>query len=225
LRGADGEECGRGEYDLVGTEYATTEWGEGEVLRGVYEMWVDEGTPTGELAMEVNLIRGAEQSVLVEPVLLGDVWVQSTERSFEVPEGIGGQEVRFGEAIRLLGWEVEGEVEAGGNIDVTLYWQAESEVEKSYKVFVHVYDEKGEIVAQRDWLPGLGVRLTTDWRRGEVIADRHIVSVDQGVLAGEYSVGVGLYDEGSGERLTAYGLGGERLEDGRIFLGQVIVEP
>ena len=52
---------------------------------------------------------------------------------------------------------------------MTLYWQVEGEVEKSYKVFVHVYDEKGEIVAQRDWLPGLGVRLTVDWETGEVM--------------------------------------------------------
>jgi hypothetical protein len=34
-----------------------------------------------------------------------------------------------------------------------------------------------------------------------------------------------LYEEGSGERLVAYGPDGERLDQDRIFLGQVEVKP
>jgi hypothetical protein len=64
-----------------------------------------------------------------------------------------------------------------------------------------------------------------DWEEGEVVADRHIVAVDQGVPAGEYAVAVGFYEEGSGERLAAYGPGGERLDGDRIFLGRVKVKP
>jgi 4-amino-4-deoxy-L-arabinose transferase-like glycosyltransferase len=225
LRGAGGEVYGGGEYDLVGTEYATTEWGEGEVLWGVYEVWVEEEVPTEELVLTVNLVREGGEEVLGEPVAVGSVWVQSTGRSFEEPEGIGGQEVRFGETIRLLGWEVEGEVSAGSNVDVTLYWRAEREMETGYKVFVHVYDEEGRIVAQRDWLPGLGAKPTVGWEEGEVVADRHIVAIDAGVPAGEYSVAVGLYEEGGGERLAAYGPDGGRLDQDRIILGQVKIEP
>ena len=57
------------------------------------------------------------------------------------------------------------------------------------------------------------------------MADRHIVPVGDGVAAGEYSVAVGLYDETSGERLVAYGVGGERLDQDRILLGEVEVKP
>jgi hypothetical protein len=42
---------------------------------------------------------------------------------------------------------------------------------------------------------------------------------------GVYAVAVGLYEEGSGERLAAYGPDGERLDQDRIFLGHVEVKP
>jgi hypothetical protein len=116
-------------------------------------------------------------------------------------------------------------VQPGGNLYVTLYWQGQREMEKSYKVFVHVYDGEGNIVAQRDWLPGLGLKPTSGWEVGEVVADRHIVSVEEGVAAGVHQVAVGMYEEGSGERLAAYGPGGERLDQDRIILGRVEVKP
>jgi hypothetical protein len=82
----------------------------------------------------------------------------------------------------------------------------------------------GELGGQRDWLPGLGVKPTVDWEAGEVVADRHIVPVE-GVPVGVYAVAVGVYEEGSGERLAAYGPDGERLDQDRIFLGHVEVRP
>jgi 4-amino-4-deoxy-L-arabinose transferase-like glycosyltransferase len=227
LLGADGRVYGGGEYELVGTEYATTEWREGEVLRGVYDVAVSEGAPTGEMTLTVNLVGENGELALEEPVTLGVVWVQSTERTFDVPlemEELSG--VMLGDEVKLLGYDLApGPVQPGGNLYVTLYWQGQREMEKSYKVFVHVYDGEGNIVAQRDWLPGLGVKPTSGWEMSEVVADRHIVPVEEGVAAGKYEVAVGMYEEGSGERLAAYGPDGERLDQDRIILGRVEVEP
>jgi hypothetical protein len=227
LRGADGKVYGGGEYGLVGTEYATTEWREGEVLRGVYDVVVSEGAPTGEMTLAVNLVGEDGQPVLGEPVTLGAVWVQSNESSFDVPKEMGELSgVVLGDEVKLLGYDLaSGPVQPGGNLYVTLYWQGQRKMEKSYKVFVHVYDGEGNIVAQQDWLPGLGVKPTSGWKAGEVVADRHIVPVEEGVAAGAYQVAVGMYEEGSGERLAAYGPDGKRLDQDRIILGQVEVKP
>jgi hypothetical protein len=125
-----------------------------------------------------------------------------------------------------LGYDLDAEpVRPGESIHVTLYWRAQREMETNYKVFVHVCDGEGNIVAQRDWLPGLGVKPTAGWKTGEVVADRHIVPLDGRVAAGEYTVAVGLYNEGSGERLAAFGPDGGRLDQDRILLGQVKVRP
>jgi hypothetical protein len=227
LQGADGEVYGSGEYGLVNTAYATTEWRDGEVLRGVYDVVVSEGAPTGEMAVVLNLLDEEGEQVLDAPVTLGVVWVQSTESNFDEPQKMEtASGVTLGDKVKLLGYDLTSEpVRAGGNLYVTLYWQGQREMAQSYKVFVHVYDGAGNIVAQRDWLPGLGVKPTSGWAAGEVVADRHIVPVGEDVVAGEYRVAVGMYDEGSGERLAPYGLDGQRLDQDRIILGRVEVRP
>jgi hypothetical protein len=226
LRDTDGKAYEGGEYELVNTAYATTEWQEGEVLRGVYDVAVGGKAPTGEMTLAVNLMGEDGEPVLEEPVTLGAVWVQSAERSFDVPEMGTEYAVTLGDEVKLLGYDLApGSVKPGENIYVTLYWQGQRKMEASYKVFVHVYDREGNIVAQRDWLPGLGVKPTSGWEVGEVVADRHIVGLEEGLAAGEYKVAVGMYEEASGERLAMYGPDGERLDQDRIILGHVEVEP
>ena len=83
-------------------------------------------------------------------------------------------EVDLDGKITLLGYDLDSEpVEPGSSIHVTLYWQAQQTMVVSYKVFVHLYDGDGNLVAQRDSLPGLGAKPTTTWEAGEVVADRH----------------------------------------------------
>ncbi|MBN1815606.1 MAG: glycosyltransferase family 39 protein [Anaerolineae bacterium] len=227
LRDPDGALYAQKNFTLVSTGYPTTQWRPGELLHDRYDLPTDEAMPTGEVIVEVNLLDEAGRPVLARPVELTGFWVQSTRLSFDVPATIGERyEVNLGDEITLLGYDLDADpVRPGGNVRVTLYWQAQREMETSYKVFVHVYDGEGNIVAQRDWLPGLGVKPTVEWKAGEVVADRHIVPVDEGVVAGEYTVAVGLYNEGNGERLAAFGPDGERLDQDRIFLGQVEIRP
>lgn len=227
LRGSDGTLYERRESALVSTGYPNIRWRPGELLRERYDLPTGEEMPTGEVTVELDLLDEAGRSVLAQPVELTRVWVQSAQPSFDMPAVIDERyEVNLGDEITLLGYTLEVEpVKPGENARVTLYWQAQQGVETSYKVFVHVYDETGNIVAQRDWLPGLGVKPTTGWQMGEVVADRHLVPIDEGVAAGVYTVAVGLYNEGSGERLAAFGPDGERLDQDRIFLGRIEVKP
>ena len=227
LRGSDGTLYERQEFALVSTDYPNTRWQPGELLRERYDLPTGEEMPTGEATVELDLLDEVGQSVLAHSVDVTKVWVQSTQPSFDVPATIAERyEVNLGDEITLLGYTLEAEpVRPGENARVTLYWQAQREVETSYKVFVHVYDEAGNIVAQRDWLPGLGAKPTTGWQMGEVVADRHLVPIDEDVAAGVYTVAVGLYNEGSGERLATFGPHGERLDQDRIFLGQIEVKP
>lgn len=226
LRDLDGTLYERQEFTLVSTGYPNTQWQPGELLRERYDLPTGEEVPTGEMTVELDLLDGTGQSVLARPVELARVWVQSAQPSFDVPTTIAERyEVNLGDEITLLGYALDAEpVGPGASAHVTLYWQAQREMEMSYKVFVHVYDEAGNIVAQRDWLPGLGVKPTKGWQVGEVVADRHLVPIDEGVAAGVYTVAVGLYNEGSGERLAAFGPDGERLDQDRIFLGQIAIK-
>ena len=225
LLGADGTVYRQSVFDLISTGYATSQWQPGEILQDWYTLPTVEEMSSGEASLLVNLLDEAGQPALAQPVEVGRVWIQSMRPSFETPQDVTPHEVDLGGKITLLGYDLDSEpVEPGGNVHVTLYWQAQQTMEVSYKVFVHLYDGDGNLVAQRDSLPGLGARPTTTWQAGEVVADRHIVPMGE-VVAGKYTVAVGLYEETSGERLAAYGAGGERLYEDRIFLGKVEVEP
>ncbi|MFQ5343954.1 MAG: glycosyltransferase family 39 protein [Anaerolineae bacterium] len=85
-------------------------------------------------------------------------------------------------------------------IGVDLVWRAAGPIERDAKVFVHLYDEAGNLVAQHDAIPVNGARPPTTWRAGETLTDRHGLALRKG-LAGSYHLVVGLYDPATGERL------------------------
>ncbi len=136
-----------------------------------------------------------------------------------------GQEplnAKFGEEILLTGYHLaREEVERGDILLLTLFWEAETRVSTDYKVFVHLLDEDGSILAQHDSQPMGGVRPTSGWLIGERVEDHHGVLLGE-ISPGEYRLVVGVYDPGSGERLPISG-GGERAMGDSLLLGRVRV--
>jgi hypothetical protein len=68
-------------------------------------------------------------------------------------------------------------------------------------VFVHLLDAQGRIVAQSDTKPNNGQYPTRAWQPGEVIVDRHHVSVDAARQALVKRIIAGMYDAATGLRL------------------------
>lgn len=85
---------------------------------------------------------------------------------------------------------------------VSLTWKSLAATPTSYKVFTHVFDSSGQLIAQRDDYPHADLTPTNTWQVGQEIVDRFAVSLPFELPAGTYTVKLGLYDPGSGERLT-----------------------
>ncbi len=127
---------------------------------------------------------------------------------------------RLENGIELLGYHLTsdgrpaardgGAVAAGASLDVTLAWRAEHPVPAPYTVFVHVLNERGELVAQHDGLPVLGTRPTELWQPGEQVLDRHPVALPQALDARELRIVVGMYDSATIVRAPYVG-GGDTL--------------
>ncbi len=83
---------------------------------------------------------------------------------------------------------------------VDLVWRAEGPIEQEAKVFVHLYDAAGNLVAQHDSVPVHGTRPTTTWEAGEALVDRHGLALPDGAV-GALQLVVGLYEPATGERL------------------------
>ncbi|MEZ4767820.1 MAG: 6-pyruvoyl-tetrahydropterin synthase-related protein [Caldilineales bacterium] len=80
-----------------------------------------------------------------------------------------------------------------GVADVTLYWLALRETGQDYKAFVHLLGADGGVIAQHDGDPVGGFTPTTRWRPGEIIADRHIITLPPDLPSGAYGLRAGLY--------------------------------
>jgi hypothetical protein len=88
---------------------------------------------------------------------------------------------------------------------VTLTWQALREMANDYKVFVHLLDASGRLVAGSDAIPAGWTRPTTGWVKGEYIVDPYTLELPAGLSLGDYQIEVGMYDARNNVRL------GERI--------------
>ncbi len=77
--------------------------------------------------------------------------------------------------------------------------------DRDWSVYLHLVDDDGVVVAQRDSFPGGGARPTSDWRLGNVVTDTHrlVMPFTAGSPASEpCHLRLGLYDVATGQRAS-----------------------
>ncbi len=130
---------------------------------------------------------------------------------------------RFGPAIELVGYDMTThKLDTGDELHLALYWQADAKLEQNYTVFIHILDDSGNLIAQRDSMPQDGNFATTHWTAGPLVHDIHLVPLPPDIPAGAYRVAVGLYVWQTGERLPSYAPDGTELPNGMIVLEQTL---
>jgi len=106
-----------------------------------------------------------------------------------------------------------------GVADVTLYWLGLREMGENYKAFVHLLGPDGAVIAQHDGDPLGGYTPTSRWRPGEIIADRHLLTLPEDLPAGEYGLRTGLYQVEPLRNLVI----DPPTADNRVDIGTIIV--
>ena len=130
--------------------------------------------------------------------------------------------VNLGDQVSLEGYALlTPQATAGEVLQITLFWKALARMDKRYKVFIHILDEGGHIVGQRDAEPGGGARITTTWQVGEELMDNYGVLILPGTPPGVYQIMVGMYELDSSQRLPVVGASGNSLD--RVLLGPITV--
>jgi hypothetical protein len=134
---------------------------------------------------------------------VGTLKVRVPDRTFDVPLGIEPVGKVLDGFAELIGYYVE---DAGLDqpLVVTLYWRAKAETGTGYKVFLHLLDEAGQVIAQSDAVPASWARPTTSWLPPEVIKDVHTLDVPADVAPGDHLI-VGLYKPATGRRAITSG--------------------
>lgn len=134
-----------------------------------------------------------------------------------IPQPLAAQ---FGEAIQLLGYDLQTDSEA---LHLTLYWQALATPAANYTVFNHLVDANGQIVAQLDGPPSGDAWLTATWLPGEIIVDQRTIPLND-VPTGDYTLLLGLYNSSGGERLPVQ-TNSQPLPNDQLPLTQVTLSP
>lgn len=98
-------------------------------------------------------------------------------------------------------------VQVGGTLRLVLYWHTQSPITERYTVFTQLFDPAGNLVAQQDNWPVVGLAPTDTWEPQTLIRDPYQLILPSNIPTGAYQLWVGLYDEAGRLILT--------LADGR----------
>ena len=102
---------------------------------------------------------------------------------------------QFGDHIILTGFTLAADSYSAGDIvGVTLFWETAVALDQRYKVFLHLLDANGNLVAQSDSEPSGGSQATSAWQPSQSINDNHGILLPADLPPGDYQLVVGLYD-------------------------------
>ncbi len=101
---------------------------------------------------------------------------------------------------------------------LTLFWQSLAALSTDYTSFVHLRDETGATVAQRDGQPLDGAYPTSRWQPGEVVIDPITLTLPEELPPGQYKLFTGLYQLDTLARLPVID---DDSGENAIFLGEV----
>jgi hypothetical protein len=113
----------------------------------------------------------------------------------------------FGETVQLQPTSIKID---GNSVAVEVLWRVEKPVEDDLTVFVHLYGPGGELAAQADGYAIAGMAPFWLWPAGQTIEDHRTLSLPQDAAAKDYSIGIGLYNTTTGERMPVISQDGIR---------------
>jgi 4-amino-4-deoxy-L-arabinose transferase-like glycosyltransferase len=189
--------------------YPTSLWQAGEQVTSFHRLHIPLDVPDLDAPwLRIGLLPSSadEQPALSQ----GDnnlvaLTIERRERLFEIPPITNPLDGRFGQRIRLLGYDLDATAaRPGGQLEATLYWQAIDTPVDGYTVFNHLVGDDSQIRGQFDGLPSGDAWFTGSWLPGEIVVDRRTIPIDADAPLGQYTLYVGLYTAGDGQRLPAF---------------------
>jgi hypothetical protein len=158
-----------------------------------------------------------DQMNAVEPEVLIDASSTEIAKFYEIPTLHDLFEPRtvidnpldaeFNNDIRLLGYSLSNpDLTPGQETYVTFYWQPlQKRPADNYEVYVQIWDDQQNAVANWHGLPFSGVYTTPLWSPDEVIATHHWLKLPDTLPYGRYWLVTGFYRVLENTRLAAVG--------------------
>lgn len=207
--------------------YPMTEWRVGEVIRDRRNIMIPADAHAGQLRVEVGQYEfptfasvqreGGDDDQGLGFVFVEDEKIASLANSTE-------SKATLDNVVELVDFAVSQRTAADyrTEIVVTLYWRATARLDRDLTAFVHVVDDKGQLIAQHDGPPDAGAFPTSRWPVGQVVLDEHRIEAASSTPNGSYHLLAGMYEPQSLKRLTASGSDADGTA-GAVSLGEVVL--
>ena len=203
---------------LLSTSYPTSDWQPGEVVRAIWDLAIPATTAADESRLQLRLDGEAAW------VTLATVQVEARPRVLRAPAMGHPLAITVGPG-RLVGYDSPSDpIRSGATVELTLHWKALATADRSLKVFAHVLNREGALVAQQDSEPCQGACPTDSWVSGEYLRDVYRIALPADLPTGEYQLEIGMYDPATVRRLPVLDESGSSLPDDRLLLGGLRVQ-
>ncbi len=131
----------------------------------------------------------------------------------------------FGYDVQLLDAQLAPAVlHAGDVLRLAFRWQTIAPIGEDFKIFIHVLDAQGNVIAQRDAAPMADLYPTSAWQVGEIVSDLHGVRLPSNTRTGALRIALGFYAPQSNERMSVRALDGQPLPDGQFIITGLSVQ-
>ncbi len=200
----------------AGSLLPASQWPSNETIRQTLALPIPEGTPPGPYTVELLVYdpatgqpwpaAGDDLSTTPNGLRLGEVTVVRPERTQDARPALA----RFGPLALIEASSPATTVAAGGQAPVEFLWQAVEAPGEPLVVVVQLQNAAGQVVAGLEAQPVDGRYPAQDWTAGELVRDRHTLSLPADLAPGAYRLIVGVYRAADRGRLqTKTGLLGQ----------------
>ena len=185
--------------------YPVVDWQADDVVRQRLPLQIPATAEFGRYRLQLALQR-PDGSYLTTWTTLDEISIVGWELMTGLPDTATPVEPadappRFDNNIELIGREIQGE---SGPITIDLYWRATGEIVSPWTTFIHWGEENAPPISQAGGIPVGNTRPTQTWRNGEVIIDRYVLFVPEGMTFADYALSVGLYNGDTGQRAPLF---------------------
>ena len=168
----------------VHNTYPFDKWTAGEVVADRYWLRSPVDLPPGDYTLTAAV--GTS-----EPIELGTINLAQHDRVITAPPIDHPMQVMFGDAIELVGYNLDRGADA---IGLTLIWRSVRSIDQDYTVFTHALNATGAYIGGQDNQPVNGAYPTSWWLPGEYIVDPYTLPLAD-------IIEVGWYDPETGARV------------------------
>ena len=162
---------------------------------GLYRVRPDQPDPLERIPV-VN----AQDQPVADQVELGAIMIGDQPPAADL-SGLTNLGVEFDHHIELTGWRAVGDAANPRQVLVDLGWKALDRPTTDYTAFVHLIDNKGQIITQHDAPPGGQENPTRLWAPGETVRSSFILKLPEGVNTAGTRLRIGLYEPVGGKQL------------------------